>query len=254
MDCSWTNSTHFPLNCSWGHSKCLGRTWTPPGTESRDNSALPTAPSPTVEPTNADHSCQINLFKHTSDFWQSISWQMGSKWKALKSKDAMEEKFLRCRGDALQSFFSKSLIGSVWLRPQIMVSRLIAPEILSPPRRWQTPARGQRAEEEEQGQILNPSTTLFRDVLAGHAAQRSGSLAVASRGNLVHSLALQNVDGYPHYSWKMPDVLLGTSDNCWLESPSLISFLSHLEVSPDGTLGFSLVQIKAVNPCLTFHR
>lgn len=107
MDCSWTSSTHFPLNCSWGHSKCLGRT-TPPGTESCENSPLPTTPPPTVEPTNADCNCQINLFKHTSDFWPSISWPMGSKWKALKSENGMEEKLLRCRGNALQSFFSES--------------------------------------------------------------------------------------------------------------------------------------------------
>lgn len=86
--------------------------------------------------------------------------------------------------------------------PSITVLRLIAPEILSSPRRWQTPRRGQRAGEEEQGQVLNLSTTLFRDVLTGHAAQRSGSLAVTPRGHLVHSLALQKVEGYPHYSLK----------------------------------------------------
>lgn len=164
---------------------------------------------------------------------------MGSKLKASKSEDAMEEKFLRCRGNALWSSFC------VLLRPQITVLRLIAPEILSPPRRWQTLGRGQ---------VLNPSTTLFRDGLTGRAAPRSGSLAAALRGDLVHSLALQNVGGYLHYSSKTPDVLLKTSDDCWLESHSLISCLSHLEVSPDGTIGFSLVQIKAVSPRLTFHR
>lgn len=158
------------------------------------------------------------------------------------------------QGNALRSFFSKCLIGSVWLRPHIRVLRPIAPEILSPPRSWQTPGQGQRAEEGEHRQVLIPSTALFRDVLPGHAAQRSGSLAATSRGNLAHSPALQNIEGYPRYASKMLDVLLKTSDGCWLESHSLISFLCHLEVSPDGTLGFSLVQIKAVNPCLTFHR
>lgn len=150
----------------------------PTTTESCENWAFPTVPSPTADPTNPGCSCQINLFKHTSDFWPSISWQMGSKWKASKSKDAMEETFLRCRGNALWSSFSVSL------RPQITVLRLTAPEILSPPRRWQTPRRGQ---------VLNPSTTLFRDVLTSRAAPRSGSLAAALRGDLVHSLALQNV-------------------------------------------------------------
>lgn len=254
MDCSWTSSTHFPLNCSWDHTKCLGRTWTPPGTDSCENSPLPTAPPPTVEPTNADCNCQINLFKHTSDFWPSISWPMGSKWKALKSENGMEEKLLRCRGNALQSFFSESYQLCLAQTPGSQFWGWLLLRFLSSPRRWQIPRRGQRAGEEEQGQVLNPSTTLFRDVLTGHAAQRSGSLAVAPRGHLVHSLALQNVEGYPHYSWKMPDLLLETSDDCCLESPSLISFLSHLEVSPHGTLGSSLVQIKGVNPCFTFHR
>jgi len=52
-------------------------------------------------------SCQIYLIKHTSDFWPSISWQMGRESEALVSEDATEEPVLRCRGKRSAKFLLK---------------------------------------------------------------------------------------------------------------------------------------------------